>query len=127
MLQENKARQILRKTNISYPLIRTRRCAYQGLRKVYFSQNCIILFDIRPLLPYYRRAARVSPFVWFPLKGHTYLDKPFVGLFAGLLSKHDLLVVTGVKGLIFFHNKGEILLQTQKGQVIYKLVLFFVF
>ena len=27
MLQENKARQTFRKTNISYPLIRTRACA----------------------------------------------------------------------------------------------------
>ena len=28
-----------RKTNISYPLIRTRSCAYQGLRNVSFSEN----------------------------------------------------------------------------------------
>ena len=31
--------------NISYPLIRTRTCAYQGVRNVHFSEN----------LPYYRR------------------------------------------------------------------------
>ena len=37
VLQENKARQIFRKTNISYPLIRTR--TYQGVRNVCFSEN----------------------------------------------------------------------------------------
>ena len=30
VFQESKARQIFRKTNISYPLIRTHTCAYQG-------------------------------------------------------------------------------------------------
>ena len=39
LLQENKARQIFRKTNISCPLISTRTCAYQGVRKVRFSEN----------------------------------------------------------------------------------------
>ena len=38
VFQENKARQIFRKTNISYPLIRTRTCAYQGVRNVRFSE-----------------------------------------------------------------------------------------
>ena len=33
------ARKIFRKTNISYPLIRTRTCAYQGVRNVSFSEN----------------------------------------------------------------------------------------
>ena len=44
MFQENKARQIFRKTNISYPLIRTRTCAYQGVRNVRFSENlaCVV-------------------------------------------------------------------------------------
>ena len=32
-------RKILRETNISYPLIRTRTCAYQGVRNVGFSEN----------------------------------------------------------------------------------------
>ena len=32
-------RKIFRKTNISYPLIRTRTCAYQGVRNVGFSEN----------------------------------------------------------------------------------------
>ena len=30
---------IFRKTNISYPLIRIRTCAYQGIRNVSFSKN----------------------------------------------------------------------------------------
>ena len=36
--QENKARQIFRKTNISYPLICTSTCAYQRVRNVCFSE-----------------------------------------------------------------------------------------
>ena len=32
-------RKIFRKTNISYPLIRTRRCAYQGVGNVSYSEN----------------------------------------------------------------------------------------
>ena len=39
MFQENKARQIFRKTNISYPLIRTSTCVYQWVRNVRFSEN----------------------------------------------------------------------------------------
>ena len=31
--------QLFRKTNISYPVIRTRTCAYQGLSNVSFSRN----------------------------------------------------------------------------------------
>ena len=38
MFQESKARQNLRKTNISYPLIPTRTCAYQEVRNVCFSE-----------------------------------------------------------------------------------------
>ena len=37
MFQESKARQNFRKTNIFYLLIRARACAYQGVRKVCFS------------------------------------------------------------------------------------------
>ena len=36
---KKKTRQILQKTNIPYPLIRTRTGAYQGVRKVHFSRN----------------------------------------------------------------------------------------
>ena len=39
VFQENKARQIFRKRNISYPPIRTRTFAYQGVRNVRFSEN----------------------------------------------------------------------------------------
>ena len=39
VFQENKVRQIFRKTNISYPMILTRGCAYQGVRNVSFSEN----------------------------------------------------------------------------------------
>ena len=39
VFQENKARQIFRKTDISYPLIRTRTYAYQGVRNIRFSEN----------------------------------------------------------------------------------------
>ena len=54
MFQENKARQIFRKTNISYPLVRTRTCAYQGVRNVHYSEilTCFVFlkhrFEIRP-------------------------------------------------------------------------------
>ena len=39
VFQENKARQIFRKTNIFYPLIRSRTCAYHRVRNVHFSEN----------------------------------------------------------------------------------------
>ena len=39
VLQEHKARQTVPNTNISSPLIRTRTCAYQGVRNVRFSGN----------------------------------------------------------------------------------------
>ena len=43
VFQENKAGHIFWKTNISYPLIRTRRCAYQcayhGIRKIRLSEK----------------------------------------------------------------------------------------
>ena len=36
VFQENKGRQIFQRTNISYPMIHTRTCAYQGVRNVRF-------------------------------------------------------------------------------------------
>ena len=39
VFQENKARQIFRKANISYPLVQTRTCAYQRVKNVRFSEN----------------------------------------------------------------------------------------
>ena len=47
VLQGNKARQIFRKTNISYPLIRTRTCAYQGVRNVHFSENLMCFIFLK--------------------------------------------------------------------------------
>ena len=42
VLQKNKEPQIFRKTNISYPLIRTRTCPYQGGEKCsFFSENLV--------------------------------------------------------------------------------------
>ena len=45
VFHENKARQIFRKTNISYPLICTSTCAYQGVRNGHFSENLATLFS----------------------------------------------------------------------------------
>ena len=39
VLQENKARQVFRKMNISYPMNGKRACAYHGVRNVRFSGN----------------------------------------------------------------------------------------
>ena len=47
MLRENKLRQIYRKTNISYPLISTLACAYQGVRNIYFSEIWCALFFLQ--------------------------------------------------------------------------------
>ena len=74
VFQENKAHQIFRKTNISYSLIRTRTCAYQGVRNVCFSENlmcfvflkhpfwdssfCLITVDIDTLPSYYRNSKK---------------------------------------------------------------------
>ena len=45
VFHENKARQIFRITNISYPLIRSCKCSYQGVRNVRFSKNWCALFS----------------------------------------------------------------------------------
>ena len=37
---------IIRKTNISYPLIRTRMCAYQGVRNVSFSEIFVYVLTL---------------------------------------------------------------------------------
>ena len=55
---QEKKRQIFRKANISYPLIRTRTCAYQGVWNNHFSKNLpcfVFLKHWFVLLPYYRR------------------------------------------------------------------------
>ena len=48
--QVNKACQVFCKTNISYPVIRTRACAYQRVRNVHFAENlaCFFFFAIGP-------------------------------------------------------------------------------
>ena len=54
--QENKARQIFRKRNITYALIRTRKCAYQGVTNVRFSEDlACFVFLLPPFgdLPFY--------------------------------------------------------------------------
>ena len=55
MFQENKARQIFWKTNISHPLTRTHTCAYQGVGNVCFSENL----------------------AWFIFLKHPFWDLPF--------------------------------------------------
>ena len=40
-----RVRKTFRKTNISYPLIQTRTCAYQGLRNVSFSENVLYVLN----------------------------------------------------------------------------------
>ena len=47
VFQENKARQIFRKTNISNPMIRTGTCAYQGVRNVRFSENLMCFIFLK--------------------------------------------------------------------------------
>ena len=49
VFQENKAHQIFRKTNISYPLIRTRTCVYQGVRNVCFPENLMCFVSLKHL------------------------------------------------------------------------------
>ena len=51
VFQENKARQISRKTNISYPLIHNHTCAYQGVRNVCFLENTRFEICLFALLP----------------------------------------------------------------------------
>ena len=50
VLQGNKAHQVFRKTNISYPLIHTRMCAYYGVRNVLgFLENLLFCFFLTPV------------------------------------------------------------------------------
>ena len=47
--QENKARQIFRKkTDISYPPIRTRKCVYHGVTNICFSENSACFVFLLP-------------------------------------------------------------------------------
>ena len=49
MFQKNKARQIFRKTNISYSLIHILTCAYQGIRNVCVSENLACFVFLKQL------------------------------------------------------------------------------
>ena len=42
---EKSSGKIFRKINISYPMIRPRTCAYQGLRNVNFSENFVYVLN----------------------------------------------------------------------------------
>ena len=71
VFHENKASQIFRKTNISYPLIRTHTCTYQGVRNV-FGKFGFICFLEAPVLrfalwPYYQRHVHEPLFFSLPL------------------------------------------------------------
>ena len=59
VFQENKARQISRKTNISYPLIRTR--TYQTYEMFVFGKIWCALFS-------WNTRFKISPFVLLPTK-----------------------------------------------------------
>ena len=72
VFQEDKARQVFLKTNISYPVIRTRTCVYQGVRNVrFFGKLGMLCFLETPvlrfaLLTYYRRMDPWLPLYYFP-------------------------------------------------------------
>ena len=55
--KKNKAGKISKKTNISYPLIRTRTCAYQGAFFAKFGISCFLVTSISKfaILPYYQQ------------------------------------------------------------------------
>ena len=59
VFQENKARQIFWKTNISNPLIPTRTCAYQGVRNVIFSKSLTSFLFLKH--PFWDSPFAVSP------------------------------------------------------------------
>ena len=59
VFQENKARQIFWKTNISNPLIPTRTCAYQGVRNVIFSKSLTSFLFLK--LPFWDSPFAESP------------------------------------------------------------------
>ena len=66
VFQENKARQIFRKTNISYPLICTRTCAYQGVRNVCFSENLTCFVFLKHPF-WYSRFCLITDELWLKI------------------------------------------------------------
>ena len=79
LFQGNKARQIFRKTNSSYPLIRTRTCAYQGIRNVRFSEN-------------------LTCFVFLK---HPFRDSPFCLITDGTPFQHQVKIFTNLPTILF--------------------------
>ena len=74
VLQEGKASQISPKTNISYPLIRTRTCAYQG------GEKCLFFGKIwRPLFSY-NTCFEIRPYALWPTKCCQWLSRKLVVL-----------------------------------------------
>ena len=65
VFQENKAHQIFRKTNIYYPLIHTRTCAYQGVRNVGFPKNLAGFVFLKHLWPPCNVSKNTCPLVIF--------------------------------------------------------------
>ena len=90
VFQEDKPRQIFRKTNISYPLIRTRTCTYQGVRNVCFSENlaCFVFL---------KHPFRDSPFCLITD------DILLINLYFlnNLLTRRYLTMATGI---VFYHR-----------------------
>ena len=50
VFQENKARQIFRKTDMSYSMIHTRTCPYRGVRNIRFFEKCGVLCFLETLV-----------------------------------------------------------------------------
>ena len=67
VLQEDKAHQIFRKTNILYPLIPTRAYAYQGVRNICFS-FFVFFFSYKTLF-------EIPPFPLLATVNHKVLEK----------------------------------------------------
>ena len=64
VFQENKARQIFLKMKISYPLMLTRTCGYQGVRNVCFSESCHTLFSCNTHFLQHPRFTLLTYYQW---------------------------------------------------------------
>ena len=96
VFQESKARQNFRKTNISYPLIRTRTCAYQEVRSFLFGNFGVLCFLETPvlkfaLLPYYQRIVNKYAQVHVNLRLFT------IGLVRRDISSLAVYILSGAK------------------------------
>ena len=115
VFQENKARQIFRKTNISCLLIRTRTCVYQEVRNVRFSENLACLVFLKH--PFWD-----SPF-WlgsddFPFTFADLLNKSKIRQLLGHLTKNPILSLLRIfsrKGPSKLRRKNVRLLITLQG------------